>query len=288
MFQDPELDDSADSTRHQICVLTASGRELEEDEQSEAFDSLGNPYVDPADLTKGTRNKYARAQPREQVQLSQGAWDRAARAINGTEPMTTQATAEELTAYQYKLSRTRRELQKMQEKLDARKVAVDASSERRANLSAQSGNSANNGREPRGRARSRMAGIPEDQRGEYLIQDLDMSFMSIDSRGHITPKTPEAAYMATHAYMMATRPPPGDPRASLYQTAMAGIGVMGAAIASREVIQEPARSPRRNSPRQGGHRRSRSPHRQRSPRQAAAATRNIQREGDARNNTAQA
>ena len=54
MIQDPELDDSADSTRHQICVLTASGRELEEDEQSEAFDSLGNPYVDPADLTRGT------------------------------------------------------------------------------------------------------------------------------------------------------------------------------------------------------------------------------------------
>jgi KUP system potassium uptake protein len=31
--------------------------------------------------------------------------------------MTTQATAEELTSYQYKLSRTRRELQKMQGKL---------------------------------------------------------------------------------------------------------------------------------------------------------------------------
>jgi hypothetical protein len=175
--------------------------------------------------------------------------------------MTTQATTEELTTYQYKLSRTRRELQKLQEKLDARKVAADASSERRANLSAQSGNSANNNTEPRGRARSRTAGIPENQRGEHLIQDLDMTFTSIDSRGHITPKTPEAAYMATHAYMMATRPPPGDPRASLYQTAMADIGVMGAAIAGREVTQEPARSPR-----QGGHRRSRSHHRQRSPR----------------------
>ena len=112
--------------------------------------------------------------------------------------------------------------------------------------------------------------------------------MSIDLRGHITPKTPEAAYMATHAYMMATRPPPSNPRASLYQTAMAGIGVMRAAIAGREVTQEPARSPRRNSPRQGGHHRSRSPHRQHSPRQAAATTRNIQREGDTRNNTAQA
>jgi hypothetical protein len=53
--------------------------------------------------------------------------------------MTMQASVEELTACQYKLSRARRELQKMQEKLDARKSAVDASSESRANLSAQSG-----------------------------------------------------------------------------------------------------------------------------------------------------
>jgi hypothetical protein len=121
-----------------------------------------------------------------------------------------------------------------------------------------------------------MAGIPEHERGEHLIQDHEMSFMAIDLRGHLTPKTPEAAYMATHAYLMATRPPQGDPRASLYQTSMAGIGVMGAAIADREVIQQPARYPRRNSPRQH------------SPPQGAAGTHNIQREGDARNNAAQA
>lgn len=72
-----------------------------------------------------------------------------------------------------------------------------------------------------------MAGIPEGECGEHLIQDLDMSFMWIDSRGHIMPKTPEAAYMVTHAYMMVTRLPPGDPRASLYQTAMADISVIG-------------------------------------------------------------
>jgi hypothetical protein len=52
VIQDPEFDDSADSTRHQICVLTASGRAVEEDEQSEAF--YRNLYVDPADLTRET------------------------------------------------------------------------------------------------------------------------------------------------------------------------------------------------------------------------------------------
>jgi hypothetical protein len=60
-----------------------------------------------------------------------------------------------------------------------------------------------------------------------------MSFISIDTRGHIIPKTPEAGYMAAHAFLMASRPPQGDPRSSLYQMAMAGVGVMGASIAGR-------------------------------------------------------
>jgi hypothetical protein len=49
---------------------------------------------------------------------------------------------------------------------------------------------------------------------------------------------------------------------------------MGAEIAGKEVSQQPARSPRHNIPRKH------------SPRKAAAVTRNIQREGDARNNAA--
>jgi hypothetical protein len=46
------------------------------------------------------------------VQLPQAAWDRAAKALDGTEPMNTTATAEELQAYQYKLARAGRELEK--------------------------------------------------------------------------------------------------------------------------------------------------------------------------------
>jgi hypothetical protein len=36
---------------HQICAIEEAGRS--EPETSEAFDDLGNPYVDPADLRKG-------------------------------------------------------------------------------------------------------------------------------------------------------------------------------------------------------------------------------------------
>src|SRR4051812_12998670 len=105
-----------------------------------------------------------------------------------------------------------------------------------------------------------------------------MSFMTVDTRGNIIPKTPEAGYMEAHTYLMATRPQPGYPRLALYQTAMAGIGVMGAAIVDIIGTSEPARSPRRNTKNR----------RSRSPRQAATANRNVQGEADARNNAAHA
>ena len=82
--------------------------------------------------------------------------------------------------------------------------------------------------------------------------------------------------MAAQTYMMATKPQNDDPRAALYNTAMAGIGIMGAAIADIE----PERTPRRhNSPRQGEGARRRSG----SPR----AVQNNTRTGDARNNITQ-
>jgi hypothetical protein len=55
-----------------------------------------------------------------------------------------------------------------------------------------------------------MTGIPEAERGN-LVQNLDMSFMSIDMRGHIIPKTPMAGYIATHTYLME----PDHPKAIL-------------------------------------------------------------------------
>jgi hypothetical protein len=78
-----------------------------------------------------------------------------------------------------------------------------------------------------------------------LVQNLDMSFMSIDTRGNIIPKTPEAGYMATQAFILASRPPPGDPREALYNMAMAGVGAMGTAFAATP----PEGTSRQNSPR---------------------------------------
>ena len=130
--------------------------------------------------------------------------------MNGIEPMPTAATSEALQAYQYKLAHVGRVLEKQRSILDERRVAASASSASRANLSQHSRTLRDSHRDTRARARSLLAGIPEQER-ENLIQNLDMSFMSIDTRVHIIPKTSEAGYIATHAFLMASKEPQGDP-----------------------------------------------------------------------------
>jgi hypothetical protein len=118
---------------HQIYAIGEPSRPQEE--TSENFDEAGNPFVDPADLTRGLGTKYIGTTTREMVRFPQAVWDRVERAINGTEPMTVTATPEELQAYQYRLARTRRELEKQKIELDRRQEAASASSRRRAEQS---------------------------------------------------------------------------------------------------------------------------------------------------------
>ncbi|KAK1631546.1 hypothetical protein QYE76_005861 [Lolium multiflorum] len=77
---DLEDDENKVTIYHQVCAIGESSRQ--EDEASEAIDDVGNPYIDPADLTRGIGNKYIGATPREKVRLPQEAWDRAQRAMN--------------------------------------------------------------------------------------------------------------------------------------------------------------------------------------------------------------
>jgi hypothetical protein len=150
--------------------------------------------------------------------------------MNGTDPMTTTATLEEVQAYQYRLARARREIEKEKILLEQRKATTSASSRRRADLSRQSRTSDDNHRAAHDRGRSRLQHIPEHER-EHLIQNLDMSFMLIDTRGNIVPKTSDAGYMAAQAFILASKPPDGDPREALYQMAITGVGVMGTMFA---------------------------------------------------------
>jgi hypothetical protein len=44
-----------------------------------------------------------------------------------------------------------------------------------------------------------------------LSRNLDSSFLSVDERGNIIPKTPEVALVAAQAYLFTTQPTPEDP-----------------------------------------------------------------------------
>jgi hypothetical protein len=48
------------------------------------------------------------------------------------------------------------------------------------------------------------------------MQNLDSSFLSIDERVNIIPKTPEAALVAALAYVLTRQPALGHPRESMH------------------------------------------------------------------------
>jgi hypothetical protein len=147
-------DENQNPKYHQVYAIGETSRP--EEEISEAFDDLGNPYINLADLMRGLGTKYVGPATRQMVQLLQAACDRAAKAMDSTEPMTTTATAEELQAYQYKLARAGRELEKHKAELDKRRDAASASIRRRLELSRHSGTSESNHRAARNRGRSRL------------------------------------------------------------------------------------------------------------------------------------
>ncbi|KAK1620967.1 hypothetical protein QYE76_026484 [Lolium multiflorum] len=60
---DPENDENTTAIYHQVYAIGESSRQ--EDEAAEDFDDLGNPYIDLADLTRGTGPKYVGPTPRE-------------------------------------------------------------------------------------------------------------------------------------------------------------------------------------------------------------------------------
>jgi hypothetical protein len=76
--------------------------------------------------------------------------------------------------------------------------------------------------------------VPEPNRGNEeqgnrgnCVQNLDSSFLSVDERGNIVPKTREAALVAAQAYLLTTQPATGDPQESMHQATIKGLGLIG-------------------------------------------------------------
>jgi hypothetical protein len=78
-------------------------------------------------------------------------------------------------------------------------------------------------------------GATEQENRGTRIEILDSSFFSVDKRGNIVPKTPEAVSIAAKAYLLTTQPPPGDPRESMHQAAIKGLGLTGDKLNQGEI-----------------------------------------------------
>jgi hypothetical protein len=58
-------------------------------------------------------------------------------------------------------------------------------------------------------------------------------FLSVDEQGNIIPKTPEAALVAAQAYLLTTRPNPGDPRKHMHRAALNGLNMVGHKLSAK-------------------------------------------------------
>jgi hypothetical protein len=96
-----------------------------------------------------------------------------------------------------------------------------------------------------------------------LSRNLDSSFLLVDKRGNIMPKTPKAALIAAQAYLYTTQPTPGDPREHMHRAALQGLRLVGSKLTARE------EEPRCNE----GNHKPRSPHRYSSPRHRSRSRR---------------
>jgi hypothetical protein len=96
-----------------------------------------------------------------------------------------------------------------------------------------------------------------------LSRNLDSSFLSVDEKSNIMPKTPEVALVAAQAYLYTTQPNPGDPREHMHQAALQGLRLVGNKLTTKE--EETHRN-------EGAHK-PRSPHRHNSPRHRSRSRR---------------
>jgi hypothetical protein len=134
-------------------------------------------------------------------------------------------------AYHLLLIEEHKKQAKMQEVLDKRKQAASEL----AALSIVGGSSSHVNHA--NKHRSRVENMDPTARRE-VTRTLNTSFMEMDANGNVIPKTPQAAIMAATTYLASHPPPFGDPKRAMHNSALAGLGLVGAALHG-EAPEEP-------------------------------------------------
>jgi hypothetical protein len=241
-------------------------------DNSEEFNENNNPVLNPANIDRGA-NHLAEGQitesltTREKIRLSVDEWRIIREAVEHGTPIPSNFSKDMLLGYHYALRQHAKQLAKEKIEIQQRKESAIAASNaaRRARSDASHTNARRNRRHG-----SRYENLEYSER-QSISKNLDSSFLSVDKQGNIVPKTPEAALVAAQAYLLTTRPSPGDPREHMHRAALNRLNMVGHKLSAKgeeahhhKEAHKP-RSPRcHNSPRhRSSNQRSRSP----SPRQ---------------------
>jgi hypothetical protein len=237
-------------------------------DNSEEFDENDNPVLNPENIDRGA-NHLAEGQTlesltlREKVRLSPEEWKSIREAMENGTTIPSSSGKNVLLGYHYALRQQAKKLAEEKVEIQRRKDSAIAASNdaRKARSDASYNNTQKNCRHG-----SRYDNLKYSDM-QSISKNLDSSFLSVDGQVNIIPRTPEAALVEAQAYLLTTRPSPGDPREHMHRAALNGLNMVGHKLsAKREETHHPKemhkpRSPRgHNSPwRKGSNQKSRSP-----------------------------
>jgi hypothetical protein len=191
---------------HQLCVIITKAEEENNNEGSKRVDRQVNKVKE--------HNK----REKEKVHVSAGEWRMITSAINHGTEVPEGSRREVLMGYQYALYQHRKKLREERDMIfqdnnsipgeeywDDYSEDSEYSRERRGDPKHNRGTT----------ARSR-----EERYSRSLTPQLE------EEEEDFVQETPEAAFIAAQAYLLTTRPEPGDPREDMHQAAIRSLGIV--------------------------------------------------------------
>jgi hypothetical protein len=172
-------------------------------DSSEEFDDNNNPIINPENIRRGANHKAEgdtaeSIANRVKIQLTAEEWDAIKAAVNEGASISVDARREVFLGYHYMLHQQTKHLEKEKSIIRQRREPVSASSKA---FHTEKDNASFSGRH---RRHGSWVDNLDHADKMNLSRYLDSSFLSVDERGNIIPKTPEAALVVARAYLFTT------------------------------------------------------------------------------------
>jgi hypothetical protein len=195
---------------HQLCVIITEAEEENNNEGSKKIDR----QVD--------KIKEHNKKEKEKVHVSAGEWRMIKSAINHGIEVPEGSRREVLMGYQYALYQLRK---KLREERDT--VFQDNNSVSREEYWDNYSEDSEYSRERRGDPKHNRGAVARSREERYsrsLTPQLE------EEKDDFIQETPEAALIAAQAYLLTTRPEPGDPREDMHRAAIRSLGIVESKI----------------------------------------------------------